>query len=126
MFLIFVWLCTLGVALTNFALTSWVHDSKGFPIDEVGSVMAVMSIGCFLVSLPMVRAASARSRGGGDGGVTPAARSARRLPESSVSGHAPPTFSLVALPDRTPPLCIPPLSPSSSRVPAPRRATSST
>ena len=52
MFLFFVFLCTLGVALTNFALTAWVHDSKGLPIDDVGVVMAVMSIGCFLVSLP--------------------------------------------------------------------------
>ena len=53
MFLIFVTLCTFGVALTNFALTSWVEEAKGFAIDEIGAVMAVMSVGCFLVSLPM-------------------------------------------------------------------------
>ena len=53
LFLVYLGFTTLGLALANFSLTAWCHESKGFGIDEVGVLMSVMSIGCFLISLPM-------------------------------------------------------------------------
>lgn len=53
LFLIYLALSTLGVAITNFALTAWAHESRGLAISEVGIVMTVMSLGCFMASLPM-------------------------------------------------------------------------
>lgn len=53
LFLIYLALSTLGVAITNFALTAWAHESRGLAISEVGVVMTVMSLGCFMASLPM-------------------------------------------------------------------------
>jgi MFS family permease len=53
LFLIYLALTTMGLALANFSLTAWCHETKGFGIDEVGILMSVMSIGCFLISLPM-------------------------------------------------------------------------
>lgn len=53
LFLIYLAISTLGVAITNFALTAWAHESRGLPISEVGIVMTIMSLGCFMASLPM-------------------------------------------------------------------------
>ena len=53
LFLVYLGFTTLGLALANFSLTAWCHETKGFGIDEVGILMSVMSIGCFVVSLPM-------------------------------------------------------------------------
>lgn len=53
---LFLWYLLLtngGVAMANFSLTAWAHEERGFHIDEVGIVMSVMSIGCFMASLPM-------------------------------------------------------------------------
>ena len=53
LFLIYLGLATLGVAITNFSLTVWAHNIIGMDIDEVGAAMSVMSVGCVLASLPM-------------------------------------------------------------------------
>lgn len=53
LFLIYLALATLGVAITNFSLTVWAHNIIGMDIDEVGAAMSVMSVGCVLASLPM-------------------------------------------------------------------------
>ena len=59
MFLLWLALATLGIAFSNFIITDWALKSgvlgvnEGEPILKVGTLMAAMSIGCFIVSLPM-------------------------------------------------------------------------
>ena len=53
MFLMYIFLTTLGVAIANFSLSSWLLDDLAFDEGEIGEAMAVMSVGCFLVSLPL-------------------------------------------------------------------------
>jgi len=53
MFLLYICLTTLGIAIANFSLSLWLKEDIGFAEDDIGNAMAFMSVGCFLFSLPM-------------------------------------------------------------------------
>lgn len=53
MFLLYICLTTLGVAVANFSLAAWLEQDHAFEPVDIGNIMAVMSVGCFVVSLPL-------------------------------------------------------------------------